>query len=65
MHPCSGGPNEKWKYENKQIIHVETGLCLDFTDLKDSDIARMEKCEPNKKGQLFDFKLLNEKWYEL
>ena len=37
------------------IVHKESGLCLDITDVKSGETAKVQKCESSKSGQLWSF----------
>ncbi len=57
MNHCSGNSNEKWTHtKSGPIIHKDSGLCLDVTDVKNGEYAKVNKCNPQKPGQMWDFK---------
>ena len=57
MNQCTGRSSEKWRHQKGgQIVHIESGLCLDITDVKNGEYAKVNKCNPNKPGQLFEFR---------
>lgn len=57
MNHCSGNGNEKWKHSKAgPIIHTESGLCLDVTDVKNGEFAKVNTCNPQKSGQMWEFK---------
>jgi hypothetical protein len=56
LSPCTGGSKEKWKHKKGgQIVHIESGMCLDITDVKHGEYAKINKCDSNKLGQFFEF----------
>ena len=57
MEPCWGKSNQKWKHKKGDaIVNVESGLCIDVTNVKNNEIAKLEVCKLNKPGQLWEFK---------
>ena len=56
MSDCSGNSNEKWTHKKGgQIIHVDSGLCLDVTEVKNGEFPRLNRCNSNKPGQKWEF----------
>ncbi|EDW01816.1 polypeptide N-acetylgalactosaminyltransferase 1 [Drosophila grimshawi] len=47
MVPCleNDDYNEQWKYENQQLKHSNTGMCLDHNGLKSMDDAQVAPCD--------------------
>jgi polypeptide N-acetylgalactosaminyltransferase len=57
MQKCTGNLNERWKHiKGDQIIHVDSGLCIDVTDVKNNEFPVLNKCDTNKRGQKWLFK---------
>ena len=57
MNHCSGARSEKWKHSKSgPIIHIDSGLCLDVTDVKNGEHAKVNKCNAQKPGQIWEFK---------
>ncbi|VDM42902.1 unnamed protein product [Toxocara canis] len=54
MLPC-GDSNDKWSFENGQMRHERSGLCLDVEGLKASDDITARKCAPEKASQKWVF----------
>jgi polypeptide N-acetylgalactosaminyltransferase len=57
--PCTESDRQKWKHTNEsQLMHVQSGLCLDSPKRSRVELA---KCEPNKHSLKWTF--VNEKWH--
>ncbi len=57
MYTCSGNSNEKWTHKKgDQIVHVNSGLCLDVTDVKNGEFPHLNQCNPNRPGQKWEFR---------
>lgn len=57
MEPCWGKSSQKWNHtKNNAIVHAETGMCIDVTDVKNNEVARLNPCNDNKPGQKWEFK---------
>jgi hypothetical protein len=57
MEPCWDKSNQKWKHtKSSTIVHIESGLCIDITDVKSGEIAKLKTCDTSKPGQLWEFK---------
>ena len=57
MVSCSGRSNEKWKHQKGgPIVHVDSGLCLDITEVKPWGNPVLNECSTNKTEQNWQFK---------
>lgn len=56
--PCTGSSEQKWTHskEEKTIVHSKTGLCLDVTGVKNGEVPKLQKCDSNTPGQIWEFK---------
>lgn len=54
---CTDSPDQKWSYstETKVLTHVNTGLCVDTTGVKNGERVKLNKCMPNTPGQIWEF----------
>ena len=58
MYACVGSTDEKWRHsKGGPIVHVNTGLCLDVTDVKNGEYPVLNDCNPNKPGQNWEFRV--------
>ncbi|KAH8392754.1 hypothetical protein KR215_009552 [Drosophila sulfurigaster] len=46
MVPCleNDDYNEQWRYQNHQLVHTNTGMCLDYSGQKSMDDAQVAPC---------------------
>lgn len=53
MVPCMENDdyNEQWKYQRQQLIHSNTGMCLDYSGQKSMDDAQVAPCNPTSETQ--------------
>ena len=57
MHHCSGSKSEKWSHtKGGQIVHTESGLCLDVSGVNNGEFPLLNKCDSNKQGQKWEFR---------
>jgi polypeptide N-acetylgalactosaminyltransferase len=57
MYHCSGNTNERWNHtKSGHIVHINTGLCLDVTDVKNGEHPKLNHCNSNRPGQNWEFK---------
>ena len=57
------GGNQAWKYnfETKQIVHMNSGLCLDKPVEQDLTLPVLNNCSKNAKSQIWNLNS-NFKW---
>ena len=54
---CADKFSQKWKHiKGGTLKNFESNLCIDLTNVKSGEMARLEKCNMNKPDQLFEFK---------
>ncbi|CAF0715034.1 unnamed protein product [Brachionus calyciflorus] len=55
---CNGMASQKWIHDRQSgaVVHKSSGLCLDVTDVKNGELAKLENCNKNRPGQIWQFK---------
>jgi polypeptide N-acetylgalactosaminyltransferase len=58
MQMCYNSDLQHWTHskETKAIVHTKSGLCLDVTDVKNGEFAKLDECNANKPGQMWEFR---------
>ncbi|EDW85679.1 uncharacterized protein Dwil_GK23025, isoform A [Drosophila willistoni] len=53
MVPCSESDkfNDQWKYEDQQLVHTNSGLCIDHEGLKNMDDVIVAPCDLSSESQ--------------